>query len=112
MSLGLVVIISFYQKPGITEGIDMLVLTRKRSEMIHIGEDILIKVIRTGRSSVKIGIEAPDDIRVLRGELYDKLNSNGKPAMTRVGKANVIEFSDIDHVPLPVSDQFPHSHIA
>ena len=90
----------------------MLVLTRKRSEMIYIGEDVLIKVIRTGRSAVKIGIEAPSHIRVLRGELCDKHNSNGKPAMTRAGKANVIEFSDIDHVPMSVSDQFPHSHIA
>ena len=37
----------------------MLVLTRKRAETIQIGENIFIKVIRTGRTSVKIGIEAP-----------------------------------------------------
>ena len=47
----------------------MLVLTRKRSEMIQIGENVLIKVIQTGRSIVKIGIEAPDDVRVIRAEL-------------------------------------------
>ncbi len=47
----------------------MLVLTRKRSEMIQIGENVVIKVIQTGRSIVKIGIEAPDDVRVIRGEL-------------------------------------------
>lgn len=47
----------------------MLVLTRKRTEMIQIGENIFVKVIQTGRSTVKIGIEAPSDIRVLRGEL-------------------------------------------
>lgn len=49
----------------------MLVLTRKRAEMIKIGEDIVIKVIQTGRGSVKIGIEAPDHVRVLRAELAE-----------------------------------------
>ena len=47
----------------------MLVLTRKRSEVIQIGENIVIKIIQTGKSSVKIGIEAPENVRVLRGEL-------------------------------------------
>lgn len=47
----------------------MLVLTRKRSEMIQIGEGIVIKIIHTGRSTVKIGIDAPKDVRVMRAEL-------------------------------------------
>jgi carbon storage regulator len=37
--------------------------------MIQIGENVMIKVIQTGRSIVKIGIEAPDDVRVIRAEL-------------------------------------------
>lgn len=49
----------------------MLVLTRKRAEMIKIGDDIVIKVIQTGRGSVKIGIEAPANVRVLRAELAE-----------------------------------------
>lgn len=49
----------------------MLVLTRKRGETIRIGNDIVIKVIQMGRSSVKIGIEAPSGVKVLRGELTD-----------------------------------------
>lgn len=47
----------------------MLVLTRKRSEKILIGDNIVIKVIKAGRNTVKIGIEAPSDVRVLREEL-------------------------------------------
>jgi carbon storage regulator len=47
----------------------MLVLTRKRNEMIRVGDNVVIKVIKTGKGSVKIGIEAPANIRVLRGEL-------------------------------------------
>ena len=49
----------------------MLVLTRKCSEMIRIGDDVVIKVIKAGRSCVKIGIEAPSNVRVLRAELVD-----------------------------------------
>lgn len=47
----------------------MLVLTRKRDEIIKIGNDIVIKVIKTGNGSVKIGVEAPAHVRVLRGEV-------------------------------------------
>ena len=47
----------------------MLVLTRKQGETIQIGNGIEIKVIRTGKGTVKIGIEAPADVKVLRGEL-------------------------------------------
>ncbi|MDB5347233.1 MAG: hypothetical protein JWP89_5610 [Schlesneria sp.] len=50
----------------------MLVLTRKRTEMIKIGDDIVITVIHTSRGSVKLGIQAPSDVRVLRGELHDR----------------------------------------
>ena len=55
----------------------MLVLTRKRAEMIQIGENIFVKVIQTGRTSVKIGVEAPSDVRVLRGELASEDRTNG-----------------------------------
>jgi len=47
----------------------MLVLTRKRNETIRIGDDVVIKVVKTGKGAVKIGIDAPSHIRVLRGEL-------------------------------------------
>ena len=49
----------------------MLVLTRKRSQTIQIGDEIVVKVIRTGKGAVKIGIEAPEQFRVLRGELLE-----------------------------------------
>ena len=49
----------------------MLVLTRKRSESIRVGNDIVIKVIHTSRGTVKLGIEAPPHVRVLRGELAE-----------------------------------------
>ncbi|MBS0207008.1 MAG: carbon storage regulator [Planctomycetes bacterium] len=50
----------------------MLVLTRKRTESIKIGEDIVITVIHTSRGCVKLGIQAPSNVRVLRAELSDR----------------------------------------
>ena len=46
----------------------MLVLTRKRDEEIRIGNDIVIRVIKTGSGKVRLGIEAPASVRVARGE--------------------------------------------
>lgn len=56
-------------RPTLERKLIMLVLSRKSTEIIHIGEDIVIKVIETKRNGVKIGIEAPSHVRVLRGEL-------------------------------------------
>ena len=47
----------------------MLVLTRKADEQILIGDDIKITLIRVRGNSVRIGIDAPKKIRVVRGEL-------------------------------------------
>lgn len=50
----------------------MLVLTRKIDEQIVIGDNIKITVIKVRNNQVRIGISAPRDVRVLRGELEPK----------------------------------------
>lgn len=47
----------------------MLVLTRKTDQKIQIGENITITVIRVKGQSVRIGIDAPQQVRVMRTEL-------------------------------------------
>ena len=47
----------------------MLVLSRKTSERILIGDDIAITIVRIGPNSVRIGIEAPKGMNILREEL-------------------------------------------
>ena len=49
----------------------MLVLSRKPSEVIRLGEDIKITIIRIGPNVVRIGIEAPKHIGIVREELID-----------------------------------------
>jgi len=65
----------------------MLVLTRKRSESIKIGNDIVIKVIQTSRGTVKLGIEAPAHVRVLRAELTEFATAE-VPALVGGGDAD------------------------
>ena len=47
----------------------MLVLSRKESERIRLGESIVVTVIRVAGDKVRLGIEAPPDVLVLRDEL-------------------------------------------
>jgi len=85
----------------------MLVLTRKRSETIQIGDDIVVKVLKTGKSTVKIGIEAPKHVRVLRAELCEE----EAPAMLE----QTIEFDDAgsySETAVAYSDQYPQPYVA
>lgn len=47
----------------------MLVLSRKLNEKVVIGGDIVVTVVRIDRNTVRLGIEAPGDVRVLRAEI-------------------------------------------
>ena len=48
----------------------MLILSRKLDESIIIGKDVEVKVISIDGSSVKIGIDAPKDVDIIREELF------------------------------------------
>jgi carbon storage regulator len=47
----------------------MLVLSRKPGEKVVIGEGITVTVLEVVGNRVRVGIEAPGDVRILRGEL-------------------------------------------
>lgn len=54
----------------------MLVLTRKADEQILIGDDIKITLVKVRGGSVRIGIDAPKQVRIVRGELEKKMASD------------------------------------
>ena len=60
----------------------MLVLSRKAGEKIMIGDDIEVTIIRSAGNRVKIGISAPDDVKILRTEYAEKLAEAANPAET------------------------------
>ena len=47
----------------------MLVLSRKPGEQVVIGNDITITVVEVQGNRVRVGIDAPEQVRILRGEL-------------------------------------------
>lgn len=51
----------------------MLVLTRKSGEALRIGPDVCIRVLVTARGHVRLGVEAPSDLLVLRDEVYERV---------------------------------------
>lgn len=58
----------------------MLVLSRKLNEEILIGDNIRLKVIRLEGNVVKIGIEAPADVKIIRPDAIEKERKrDGRP---------------------------------
>ena len=58
----------------------MLILTRKLNEAIQIGENIRLKVLHISEGQVKIGIEAPHDVRIYRAEIYAEIEKQNQLA--------------------------------
>lgn len=62
----------------------MLVLTRKKGEVIKIGEDIEITVIAAKGDQVKIGISAPENVEIYRKEVYEEIIAENQQASVDV----------------------------
>ncbi len=55
----------------------MLVLTRKRNETIILDDSIVIKILQVKGNRIRIGVSAPADVNVRRGELHPFLAEDG-----------------------------------
>ena len=58
----------------------MLVLSRKPKESIVINGDITVSVLRVDNDNVRIGIEAPKTVPVMRKEIYQDISQNNLAA--------------------------------
>ncbi|MCL1632649.1 carbon storage regulator CsrA [Sporolactobacillus sp. CPB3-1] len=58
----------------------MLILTRKKGESIQIGDTIEVKVVAVSGDQVKLGISAPREIDVNRGEIYEAIQKENSDA--------------------------------
>lgn len=52
----------------------MLILTRKVGETVTIGEGVLVTVLAVKGGQVRLGIDAPRDVAVHRGEVRDRID--------------------------------------
>lgn len=72
----------------------MLILTRKPSESITIGDDIKIQVIEIKGKQVRLGIDAPKSYTIHREEVYIRIQEENKRAAekTPVSLKNITDF--------------------
>ena len=66
----------------------MLALTRRIGDRLVIGDNIVVTVVDVKGDSVRIGIDAPREVKILRGEIYDAIvDENRRAAMPVSGDA-------------------------
>lgn len=59
----------------------MLVLTRKAGESIVIGNQVRITILEIQGRQIRLGVEAPGDISVHRGEVYERIKQENQMAI-------------------------------
>ena len=68
----------------------MLILNRKEGESIVIGDNVEIRILEIQDGKIKIGIEAPKEITILRKEVYDSVVEENKNAISNEG--DILQF--------------------
>ena len=75
-----------------------MVLTRKVGEQINIADEIVVSVVEISKGKVRIGIDAPSSISILRQEVYERVRienmMSSKGATSAKIKAMAILFKD------------------
>lgn len=96
----------------------MLVLSRKLNQEIQIGDNIKITVLKIKGNTVRLGIEAPRDVHIVRGELEPKQHARPETANSPTQKAEpkgedgqygqfTVVFSNADEVQTSKVDVIP-----
>ena len=79
----------------IDKEVNLLAVTRKVKDKIHINDDIVIYVLDIKSKSVRIGIEAPPNYAIFRGEIYEKiLESNKEMVASEFNNDDIKAFLD------------------
>ena len=68
----------------------MLVVTRKTDESILIADNIEVTVLEIGRDKIKLGINAPKEVKIIRSELKDAQQTNAQAAQSSSGVAELL----------------------
>lgn len=71
----------------------MLVLSRKAGQRIQIGPDIAVTVVKLNSGGVRLGIEAPPELAVVRGELAEQMQAE---ANARIEALRIFHGDDVE----------------
>ena len=63
----------------------MLILSRRVNEKIVIGDDIVVSVVEVRGDQVKLGIDAPRNVKVFRQEVFNAIQEENKKAAAASG---------------------------
>lgn len=66
----------------------MLILSRKKDEGIVLGDNIRVYVLGIEDGKVKLGIDAPKTVPVMRSEVYEKIEASNKVALMSTTSVN------------------------
>lgn len=69
----------------------MLILTRKVNQKLIINDNIEITVLEVNGNAIKIGVQAPSDVRIYREEIYREIQNTNK-------QARLLDAGDVDKV--------------
>ena len=69
----------------------MLVITRKNNESLVIGDNIEINILEISNGKVRIGINAPNDIKIIRKEIIDNIRQTNIDSTVDAAKINLDE---------------------
>jgi carbon storage regulator len=61
----------------------MLVLTRKLGEVIRVGDTVTVRVLEVKGNQVRLGVEAPAEVRIYREEVYRAIRKENEEAVLR-----------------------------
>lgn len=71
----------------------MLILTRKPGESLYIGDNVKVTVVEIKGNQVRVGIEAPSDLRIYREEIYLQILDENKKAAEGVLDSSLEQLS-------------------
>ncbi len=61
----------------------MLVVSRKKDESIIIGDNIKVTVVEIAKDRIRLGVDAPESVKIVRSELYDTEKFNMQAAINK-----------------------------
>jgi carbon storage regulator len=70
----------------------MLILSRKINEKVMIGDDITVSIIEVRNDQVRIGIDAPKNVKVFRQEVYNAIKEENKAASVSAAIIPQVDF--------------------
>lgn len=70
----------------------MLVITRKKDESVVIGENVKVTIVEISKDRVRVGIDAPESVKITRSELYDTERFNMQAVVNKPSADIIAKF--------------------